>query len=408
MKPLNFVQIWCGNFQTFALDNKNNLYSWGLNDVSFSIKIFQYYQLGNQKCETYLFQNKEKKGEYVNTFSVLYDSSPILLLGKKNIFPIPGAQIKKIACGDGFSLFLSKEGSVYSVGKDNKCQLGYELPFISSKLISGIKCQSVPTKIETFSQRKIFISDIYCGSDFSFAIDDTGNYYSWGCNSHGQLGRKGANDYEMLPEKANLLSEFEKPVKFVCGWTHAALLTNKGDIFIWGNPFYDYDNKMKDILIPGKLDIPYKCIDLSSGFHHLAMIAVNQDKFELYTFGINDFGQCGFNSENIFILKPQKVIFPESAPKTVLLVECGAFHTICKLGEKDLYGFGQNNYKQVGSYESDVIDYPSIINWDRETQKYLKKIICGNAFTYLIKTISQEENEKEELQEKEKYQKVHI
>ena len=32
-KPLNLVSIWCGNFQTFALDYKGHLYSWGLNDV---------------------------------------------------------------------------------------------------------------------------------------------------------------------------------------------------------------------------------------------------------------------------------------------------------------------------------------------------------------------------------------
>ena len=51
LKPLNYTKIWVGNCQTFALDYKDNIYSWGLND---------YFQLGNKKNTEYIF-NKEKE-----------------------------------------------------------------------------------------------------------------------------------------------------------------------------------------------------------------------------------------------------------------------------------------------------------------------------------------------------------
>ena len=51
LKPIHYKKIWVGNCQTFALDYKNNLYSWGLND---------YFQLGNTKNTEYIF-NKEKE-----------------------------------------------------------------------------------------------------------------------------------------------------------------------------------------------------------------------------------------------------------------------------------------------------------------------------------------------------------
>ena len=52
LKPLHYKKIWVGNCQTFALDYKNNLYSWGLND---------YFQLGNNKNTKYIFNTNKKK-----------------------------------------------------------------------------------------------------------------------------------------------------------------------------------------------------------------------------------------------------------------------------------------------------------------------------------------------------------
>ena len=47
-KELNIKRLFLDNFyQCFAIDNNNNLFSWGLND---------YYQLANGKNSKYLFK----------------------------------------------------------------------------------------------------------------------------------------------------------------------------------------------------------------------------------------------------------------------------------------------------------------------------------------------------------------
>ena len=53
---------------------------------------------------------------------------------------------------------------------------------------------------------------------------------------------------------------------------------------------------------------------------------------------------------------------------SVLHISCGAFHTICLLDDNSVYGFGNNEYREVGLYQSDIINYPSRLHfrcaWD--------------------------------------------
>ena len=370
LKPIHYKKIWVGNCQTFALDYKNNLYSWGLND---------YFQLGNTKNTEYIFnKEKEEKNKKKNK---IYDTFKCL----KNIFPIPGNKISKISTGDGFTLFLTKEGKVYSLGKNNKCQLGYEISYNQSEIINGIKCIKNPKEIEYFSKNNIFIIDIFSGSDFSFAKDNRGIFYSWGSNEHSQLARKNNNNkYEIYPSKANLIPQDITIDNLVCGWSHSILKTYLGEAYIWGNILYDYDKSKKDIEIPKKIDIIGKVIEISSGFHHLAIIVNFMKENNLYTFGVNDCGQLGYISKNVICEIPKKVEFP--LKKIISQVSCGAFHTVCKMSDGSVYGFGQNEHREVGLYQSDKINYPSLVNWINENDnKDIFQILCGNGFTYVLK-----------------------
>ena len=432
LRPLNFIKIFAENYQCFAIDKDNTLYSWGLND---------YYQLGNEKNENYLFAKRtfdnDNKDPYnfINTFSILSSEPSIykksLSLGYiKNLapiqFPIPPISIFKISCGDGYTIFLDKEGSLYSVGRNDKGQLGFELKFEDSAVVSGIKCKSSLTKISYFEEKKIIIKDIVCGSDFSFAKDDKNEFYSWGNNKNNQLGRDNTITYSFIPEKAEYINKIQTDnntiiQKLCCGWTHACCYTEKGDCYYWGNPFLDYDKKFKTIKYPLKINIESKIVDISSGFNHIAMIVMNNDRKNLFTLGGNDFGQLGNNKEEVFSIDPQRVIFPEknSENNEIEEVVCGAFHTICRLKNDLIYGFGQNDNKQVGDYSAEFITWP--VKWNYELQeeeneadllknKYkevddkeieekkdkhvLKQILCGNGYTIMIynKTESNKEN----------------
>ena len=199
-KELNLKKLFMDNYcQYYGIDSNNNLISWGLNN---------YYQLANGKKSNYLFNSEkvEAKKKIEDHFSVISVTNKNLLkkLGKifysKIEFPIAVPKIKNISCGDGFTLFLDTSGQVFSVGKNDKGQLGYELENNKSEFVNGIKCNSKVTLIEFFTKNNIHIDNIFCGSDFAFAIniikknnndindDFFEEVYSWGNNEKHQLG----------------------------------------------------------------------------------------------------------------------------------------------------------------------------------------------------------------------------
>ena len=432
-KELNITKLFMDNYyQCFAIDSYNTLYSWGLNN---------YYQLANGKNSKYLFNNDETESRKRNesNFCILSSDSQGNIskaIGKifyaQITFPIQVSKIKQISCGDGFSLFLDTSGVVYSVGKNDKGQLGYELLNSDSQFVDGIKCNPKVTRIDFFKDKGIRIDKIACGSDFCFALEflggnniDIGNQeeiYSWGNNELNQLGIDDKKyKYYFNPIKATNLIKIlnqktAKIVKFACGWSFGSFLANNNEIYLWGNPFIEYDKKFKNIEFPKNINNLKNCrkiINISSGFNHLAILSLNRENFvELYTYGANEFGQLGYESEEVYLDNFNKVIIPKSEINEnleITKIECGAYHTMLIMGKNVIYGFGQNNCQQVGRYKEDFLNTPK--KWNHTTdiffkndiktdEKILTDIKCSNEITCLLfKNKSQLEGEKKEEKE---------
>jgi len=137
-----FVKVACGDRFTYAICEDGKVFSWGLNWNG---------QLG--------------RGDFLG---VTIPDSPILSLACH--------AIKAITCGQSHSLFLTVSGFLYSCGSNNFGQLGH-----------GDDVKRVrPTLIEM--QRPVSFCEISSGCFHNLARDSEGNVYSWGSNSHGQLG----------------------------------------------------------------------------------------------------------------------------------------------------------------------------------------------------------------------------
>ena len=301
-RPLNFEKIFCENFQCFGIDNKGILYSWGLNNT---------FQLANGKNDNYLYSKSYNKDNYTfkNNFSILsyepYKYKEIINNLKKKYyfyndkipFPLMPKKIKKITCGDGYSLFLDNEGNIYSVGKNDKGQLGYEIPNDNCNIIEGVKCNNTLTKISFFQKNNIYINNIFSGSDFSFAQDSKGIFYSWGNNKNNQLGRESNTIINFIPKKADLINEINEndSIETIClGWSSGIILNYSGNCYIWGNPFYDYDKNFPNLIKPEKIEydnLKYKIIDIECGFNHFCLIVYNlyKIKYFLMIFFFNNF-----------------------------------------------------------------------------------------------------------------------
>lgn len=336
----------------------------------------------------------------------------------KSTFPFLGSSIKTISCGDGYSFFLTKEGVLYSCGRNDKGQLGLNLSVDNTDVISNIHCCKKVTLLEEFVNQNVKIDNVVCGSDFTYACDDNHIFYSWGSNTHSQLARHTSLTYDFKPAKAEYINNNNKfgiIQSIHAGWMHGCLLSEQGTIFIWGNPFYDYDKTYQNITEPKLIECPYPVIDLSCGFHHFCLIANVNHTDSLMTFGVNDFGQLGYETEDVYSVKPDIVKFPEKEifPFDVSEVVCGAFHTICRIKDV-IYGFGQNDNKQVGNYSAEYVTYP--IKWNYELalddrdDLIVNKIICANALTILTYKTKEGQSEQYKLSQKEieKYTKIII
>lgn len=97
--------------------------------------------------------------------------------------------ISRVSCGYNFGFFISSQGLVYSVGKDNQDgQLG----------LGHVYPNDIPELVTCFKEAGERIDSIECGFRHSIARSTLGKVYTWGWNKYGQLGH-GHENSELSP-----------------------------------------------------------------------------------------------------------------------------------------------------------------------------------------------------------------
>ncbi|XP_061622236.1 probable E3 ubiquitin-protein ligase HERC1 isoform X5 [Phyllopteryx taeniolatus] len=87
-----------------------------------------------------------------------------------------GIGIKKVACGTQFSVALTKDGKVFTFGKDRLIGLP------EARARNHNRPQQVP------ALSGVHIQDVAAGAEHTLALSSTGDVYTWGSNLEGQLG----------------------------------------------------------------------------------------------------------------------------------------------------------------------------------------------------------------------------
>lgn len=117
------------------------------------------------------------------------------------------------------SLTISSEGDVYSFGTNSHGQLG---------ITSNIKSKKMPQKIEKLNN----IIQTSCGNLHSLALTKDGDIYSFGFNNYGQLGLGSYRDKEYKP---TLIENLKNVVQVSCSHSnHSLALTKDGEVFSFG------------------------------------------------------------------------------------------------------------------------------------------------------------------------------
>ena len=135
--------------------------------------------------------------------------------------------IRQVSCGNQHVIALSVSGECITWGNNRMGQLGYCTDSVWNKKPTKVGC--IPGKC----------AKVAAGKMHTFCIDEIGQAWAWGCNSHGQLGREGKDLASCnQPQVVSLREKDSSVISVAGGGCHSALVTECGKVYTFGWGLY--------------------------------------------------------------------------------------------------------------------------------------------------------------------------
>ena len=305
-RGIRLSQADAGDVHSGAVESDGNIYTWGDNQKN---------QLGRTVTSN-TPANRPNKVETPANITFTQDSA-----------------------GYGFSVPLGSDGNLYSWGDNGLGQLG--------RTVTSNTPANRPNKVET--PAGITFTSVSAGRSYAVAVSSEGNLYSWGDNSAGRLGRDTTGTSDPKPSKVQTTPAGINFTSVSAGWGHTAALDSQGNIYTWG------DNTHGELgrstvgstqgNYPGKVDTPtgITFTQASAGGSH--SVAVSDDG-NLYTWGNSDNGRLGRDTNNTPAGKPGKADNPTGI--TFTQASAGGWHTVAVSSDGNLYTWGDSDHGRLG------------------------------------------------------------
>ncbi|EHB14584.1 Putative E3 ubiquitin-protein ligase HERC3 [Heterocephalus glaber] len=197
---------------------------------------------------------------------------------------ISDRSVKEVACGGNHSVFLLEDGEVYTCGLNTKGQLGHER--------EGNK----PEQIGALADQHII--HVACGESHSLALSDQGQLFSWGAGSDGQLGLMTTEDSVAVPRLIQKLNQ-QTILQVSCGNWHCLALAADGQFFTWGKNSHgqlglgkEFSSQASPQRVRSLEGIPLAQV-AAGGAHSFALSLSGA----VFGWGMNNAGQLGLSDE---------------------------------------------------------------------------------------------------------------
>ena len=322
------------------------------------------------------------------------------------VLPKDGKVTPKVEAGDGFTVELKADGTVWSHGQNQYGQLG----------VGDTKSYNEPQKVkiikntiknEDGSKTEIedTIKDISVGNYHVLALSETGKVYAWGYGEKGQLGTgSGYSNEEPVVVKDIYRKQLQDIVKVEAGENVSFAITSKGKVYAWGNGYSSRaqlldlpenavditskyvltgDGKVYNISTKEQLPIVGKIVDLDEGTNHTVMLT-NDGK--AYAIGDNTYGQLS-NGNNVpsettpvAVRKNSENIFTG-----IKEIKAGDKTTVIVTTDGKLYACGMNDNNELGIENKEILD----VNTPQEN-KNIENVISANIGTNHVIAIKED------------------
>ncbi|XP_033099714.1 RCC1-like G exchanging factor-like protein [Anneissia japonica] len=256
-------------------------------------------------------------------------------------------KITDVACGYGFSLFSSNgptSSKLWGTGINTDSQLGYHEKQVNRG--KNLEYLLAPAEIHLPLKRprSTRVIQVACGRAHSLVLTDQEGVFSLGNNAYGQCGRKVVEneDYSsnMMIHKISGIED--KVAKIVCGQDHSLFLTEGGQVLScgWGADGQtgqgDYESSSKMSLVGGDLK-GERIVDIAT--YADCCLAVS-DKGDVFGWGNSEYNQLNLVTDETQIAEPRLLPF-KNVGKVVSIATGG---TICALlndaGDVYVWGYG--------------------------------------------------------------------
>jgi alpha-tubulin suppressor-like RCC1 family protein len=276
--------------------------------------------------------------------------------------------ITQVAVGEGFSLALRSDGTVWAWGRNDHGQLGRGI--ITSEGVA-------PARVAVLNR----VTEIAAGRRFGLALRSDGIVFAWGDGQFGQLGN-GATADSPVPVKIAGLAQ----VTGISAGSDAALATEASGIsaitsvWAWGD---NDEGQLGDGTTAGHstpervTGLPVSIAGISAGNQFAAVLGTDGS---VWGWGSNVLGQLDIAPAGAAVTRPLKII---AAGSRIIQISAGGGHMLALRSNGTVLAWGLGVRGQLGNgVQTQVSGQVEVTNLGGATQ-----VAAGTLSSYAVHTV---------------------